>query len=117
MKKLAKLPAAGGARTVQIALLRGINVGGHKRVPMAELRDVNVPARELLGPGADELAERIAGTRPFAERTLLVEAALEPGELVVTEGVQSLRPGAEVAVVVPGQEAEARAPAARPGKG
>lgn len=30
--------------------------------------------------------------------TVLVEAALQPGDLVVTEGVQVLRPGAEVAV-------------------
>ena len=29
---------------------------------------------------------------------VLVEVALEPGDLVVTEGVQSLRPGAEVQV-------------------
>lgn len=30
--------------------------------------------------------------------SVLVEAALEPGDLVVTEGVQALRPGAEVAL-------------------
>lgn len=34
--------------------------------------------------------------------TLLVEADLVPGDLVVTEGVQSLKPGAEVRVAAPG---------------
>ena len=33
---------------------------------------------------------------------VLVETALSPGDLVVTEGVQALRPGAEVEVVAPG---------------
>lgn len=33
---------------------------------------------------------------------VLVEAALTPGDLVVTEGVQALRPGAEAEVVAPG---------------
>ena len=40
-----------------------------------------------------------------AER-VLVEAAFEPGDLVVIEGVQSVRPGAEVEV----RGAEASAP-------
>lgn len=31
--------------------------------------------------------------------TVLIEAALEPGDLVVTEGVQALRPDAEVQVL------------------
>jgi RND family efflux transporter MFP subunit len=42
--------------------------------------------------------------------SVLVEADLAVGEAVVTEGVQTLRPGAEVEVVAPGGAAEARAP-------
>lgn len=38
---------------------------------------------------------------------VIVEAELEPGELVVTEGVQSLRPGAEVRVTGQGDNAQA----------
>jgi RND family efflux transporter MFP subunit len=42
--------------------------------------------------------------------SVLVEADLAVGEAVVTEGVQTLRPGAEVEVVAPGGAAEARGP-------
>jgi hypothetical protein len=42
--------------------------------------------------------------------SVLVEADLAVGEAVVTEGVQTLRPGAEVEVFVPGGDAEARGP-------
>jgi RND family efflux transporter MFP subunit len=38
---------------------------------------------------------------------VIVEAALEPGDLVVTEGVQSLRPGADVTVNNAGDDAQA----------
>jgi RND family efflux transporter MFP subunit len=34
-------------------------------------------------------------------RTVLIEAAFEPGDLVVTEGVQALRPGADVTLAPP----------------
>lgn len=47
--------------------------------------------------------------------SVLVEAELAVGEAVVTEGVQTLRPNAEVEVVVPGGEAEARARASEQG--
>jgi len=40
--------------------------------------------------------------------SVLVEAALGPGDLTVTEGVQSLRPGAEVALAQP-RDTEPRA--------
>lgn len=40
---------------------------------------------------------------------VIVEAELEPGELVVTEGVQNLRPGAEVRVVGGGESEGAQA--------
>lgn len=55
--------------------------------------------------------------RERSSETVLVEAELAPGELVVTEGVQTLRPGAEVSVVGPEAEAEASAAAAAPSKG
>lgn len=42
--------------------------------------------------------------------SVLVEAALAPGDLVIIEGVQTLRPGAEVEIVE-GASAQARAPA------
>ncbi|EAQ04280.1 multidrug efflux pump, membrane fusion protein (MFP) family protein [Pseudooceanicola batsensis HTCC2597] len=45
------------------------------------------------------------------QRTVLVEGALEPGEPVVIEGVQTLRPGAEVSI---DRDAAANAPDAAP---
>ena len=45
---------------------------------------------------------------------VLVEGALEPGEKVVSEGVQTLRPGAEV--TIEGEKAALAAPASTPRK-
>jgi RND family efflux transporter MFP subunit len=48
----------------------------------------------------DGVAERVPVTiRQRTNSAVLVEGALEPGDAVITEGVQTLRPGAEVRVV------------------
>lgn len=48
---------------------------------------------------------------------VLVEADLEVGEKIVTEGVQTLRPGAEVQIVGPAEDADATAAAILPSRG
>lgn len=55
---------------------------------------------------AERLSVRI---RQRSETAVLVDAAFEPGDLVVVEGVQAVRPGAEVQVR--GEDATAVAPA------
>ena len=63
----------------------------------------------------EDKAQRVPVTiRQRDADRVLVDGDLAPGDLVVTEGVQTLRPGAEVAIA--GRtEARAMIPAARPG--
>lgn len=56
--------------TRYVALLRGINVGGHRRVPMAELRDV------LTGLGWDAVA-----THLNSGNAVFTTAPTDPGAL------------------------------------
>jgi RND family efflux transporter MFP subunit len=94
------------------------NEGDALRAGMAFEVALAFPGEAL--PAVDPLAVQLSGEGPYvwavrdgkAERvqvairqrnadTVLVEAALEVGEPVVTEGVQNLRPGAEVRVAEP----------------
>jgi uncharacterized protein (DUF1697 family) len=64
--------------TVQIALLKGINVGGNKKIAMSDLRDVCAAlgledVRTLLQSG--NVVFRSSGRRPAALETLLESAA------------------------------------------
>lgn len=80
--------------TVRVLLLRGVNVGGHRRVPMAELRQLLTEAghrhvRTLLQSGnavlvtppgpADEMAAAVAASLAdrfgFPVQTLVLETA------------------------------------------
>ncbi len=102
------------------------------RAGMAFAVEVALPGERL--PAVDPLAIQWTSTGSFVwvvrdgavarvpvtirERSadrVLVEAELEVGEPVVTEGVQTLRPGAEVEIVVPGDGAQAAASATERG--
>ena len=70
--------------TVQIALLRGINVGGHNKLPMAELREIlsGLGARDVKtyiqsgnavfrgSVGEDELARAIQQEKGFSPQVM-----------------------------------------------
>ncbi|MGA9314945.1 MAG: DUF1697 domain-containing protein [Solirubrobacteraceae bacterium] len=71
--------------TAQIALLRGINVGAHNRIPMAELRTL---LAELGYPDARTLVQ---------SGNIVLSAELPPGEL---EGAIAERFGVQTPVVV-----------------
>lgn len=105
------------------------NPGDRLRAGMAFAVEVALPGERL--PAVDPLAIQWTSTGSFVwvvrdgtvvrvpviirERSadrVLVEADLAVGEPVVTEGVQTLRPGAEVEIVVPGGADGARAAAA-----
>lgn len=105
------------------------NADDRLRAGMAFSVEVGLPGERL--PAVDPLAIQWSSTGSFVwvvrdgkatrvpvvirERnadSVLVEADLAVGEAVVTEGVQTLRPGAEVRVVTPGGEDGARAAAA-----
>jgi uncharacterized protein (DUF1697 family) len=69
--------------TTYVALLRGINVGGHKQVSMANLRDLLArlgfpDARSLLQSGNLVFHSRVRATAPV-ERLLETEAAKRLG--------------------------------------
>jgi RND family efflux transporter MFP subunit len=105
------------------------NPSDRLRAGMAFAVEVALPGERL--PAVDPLAIQWTSTGSFVwvvrdgtvarvpviirERSadrVLVEADLAVGEPVVTEGVQTLRPGAEVEIVVPGGADGARAAAA-----
>ena len=72
------MPATPEAPPLRVALLRGVNVGGHARLPMAELRDLCADvgwtdARTYIQSG--NLIFRAVGERATLEREL--ESAIE----------------------------------------
>ena len=54
------------------------------------------PAVWIVDPGTMTVALRPIGIARFDQTRVLVEHGIEPGEIVITAGVQALRPGQKV---------------------
>jgi multidrug efflux pump subunit AcrA (membrane-fusion protein) len=66
-------------------------------IPAAALtRAAGQPAVWVVDPGAQRVALRNIDVLAYELDTVVVEHGLTPGELVVTAGVQSLRPNQQV---------------------
>jgi RND family efflux transporter MFP subunit len=74
-----------------------IDRGGEMAIPASALTGTEgQPAVWIVDPGTMTVALRRIGIAGFDQTRVLVERGIEPGEIVITAGVQALRPGQKV---------------------
>ena len=65
-------------------------------VPQAAVQESQAGRFVLIVDGDNRVASRPVTVGDRVERDWVIESGLEPGEMVIVEGVQKVRPGAEV---------------------
>ncbi len=86
-----------GAPVIGVARFRSVDV---IQLPWTALsRQEGQASVWVVDPAANTVSQKKVNVDSFVAGTLLVSGGLAPGELVVTEGVQKLRPGQKVKTI------------------